>query len=115
MKRGRRQYVEGTKSLDAKEEITASLLLYRIMLVFGIHIGPSEEGDKIAWKLRLQYRHDSDQSQWGVLEFQDTKGCWEVFCGGTKQARDSALELLEWILGNNIAHPYCQTLAGCVA
>ena len=99
---------EGAVDCRLWELTTSQLLLYRLVVVFGMP--PQQELDphKQVWSVTL-YWGDNKES-W--FELEDWKGYPIVSFKGCEEASNSALRLFEWLISDNVAHPYGYFLAG---
>ncbi|KAH7028427.1 hypothetical protein B0J12DRAFT_789803 [Macrophomina phaseolina] len=88
--------------------ISSQLLLYRITANFGAP--PYTENDvyKCAWSFTLWNCDDPTCS----LEIRDYKGRPQAHFRGGKQASTEALQLFEWLTGENCPHSYDYTPCG---
>ncbi|KPI41021.1 uncharacterized protein AB675_8182 [Cyphellophora attinorum] len=109
--------------------ISSQLLLYRLCATFGALPLSCEatERYKSCWDLNLVYKKEADAAatttgdgasedappSW--LLFQDFKGWCSVFFGGSQEASENALELVNYLVGPKCAHTYDGVLAGCSA
>ena len=91
--------------------ISSQLLLYRVTVVFGM-LPQSDEVDnyKTCWAAKL---HHNDGCS--TLDLYERKGSAEVAFWGTTGAETEALELLNFLCGNDIPHTYEGILAGSEA
>ena len=93
--------------------ISSQLLLYRLSAVFGLpfhnRMGPGDM-DKSVYEADLL--HDNNES---LLTIQDYKGAANINFMGTADGSRAALELINWLMGMDIAGPYGGTLAGTTA
>jgi hypothetical protein len=107
------------KPLEAMSfAISSSLLLYRLMCVFGKApiVPPTEDIYKSLWAFPLSHRSSGE-----YFTFLDYKGGATVNSFYSQKedlpelvAKD-LLELLEFLISDQIAHPYDNVLAGTVA
>ena len=111
-----RQWVEPKKRAYLQELISAQLILYRLVSVFDLFptaagMGrESVKSNKSCWGLTLVRRGD-ERSQ---IRFQDHRGAAGVQFEGTKESGVLALELVNFIISNNV--PLAEgTLAGTVS
>ena len=79
------------------------------MAVFGMP-PPSDQLDthRQIWSATLYWKEDEETS----LHFEDWKGWTRVSFQGCQEASKSALKLFEWLLSDNVPHPYDYILAG---
>lgn len=101
----RRANVKGTRLIDL---ISTPLLLYRIIANFAAPPCTEEDGYKCAWSFTLWKRDDRTCR----LEICDHKGSPQANFRGKERASTEALQLLEWLTGNNCPHPYDYTPCG---
>jgi hypothetical protein len=102
--------------LSPYQVIASSLVVYRLMCLFHKPPVVPKEPYKSLWEYRLQHRETKEYLT--LLEYK---------AGFTINARHSSasalpesfafdmLELLNFLVSDQIAHPYDGTLAGCVA
>jgi hypothetical protein len=90
--------------------ISSALLLYRLMAVF--HDPPFMPRDpyKQCWKISLEAK-DNKRSR---LNLFDWKGAAMVSYRGSEENSKDALQLVDWLIGNNVPHSYDYTLCGRV-
>lgn len=83
------------------------------MAVFGkrLLLGYQLDTYKQIWGTTLYWREDEKSS----LTFEDWKGWTQVSFNGREEASKSALKLFEWLLSDNVPHPYDYRLAGRAA
>jgi hypothetical protein len=89
-----------------KSLISSSLLLYRIIASFGVP--PSTDNGLTLWSYTLLSCEDSTCQ----LRVRDHKGWPEAHFRGGEKASTEALQLLEWLIGENCPHPYDYTPCG---
>jgi hypothetical protein len=96
------------------EMITSPLLHYRILATFGTPKETSERLDdyKSIWEVELYWTGDDGLS---VLRIYDNKGGAAVQFYACQRASTSARQLIEWLISDNVPHPYDGVLAGTVA
>lgn len=85
--------------------ISSQLLLYRLVAVFGM---PAAASSKTAWGVVLTYGEEDE----GFLAFEDFKGGAHVAFEGSVGASGSAVQLVEWLVGDNVPHGLCYRLLG---
>ncbi|TPX14884.1 uncharacterized protein E0L32_004993 [Thyridium curvatum] len=93
--------------------IASSTLLYRLVVAFGLPGWDEDQVDgyKSAWAVTLRkVGHGA-----GTLRMFDCKGAAHVQFDGDLEACKSALKLVTWLVGDNIAHSYDGILAGRIA
>jgi hypothetical protein len=93
-----------------RSRVSSQLLLYRLIVTFGMP--PPKEGDgyKSCWEVDL--RHCDGAS---VLNFWDYKGSPSVGFDGTAEASADALKLLNFLVGESCRHTYDGIVAGRAA
>lgn len=92
--------------------ISTQLMLYRLTVVFGMPPSRDDLDDhKQVWKVTLYWKDNPHF----YLEFVDMKGQCQVDFEGNGEANESALRLLDWLVSDNVDHPYNYTEAGNVA
>lgn len=93
--------------------LSAQLLLYRLICLFGMPPGVPTDEYKRKFEVALWWQEEGEPS---LIEFFDHKGasCCH-FYGFSSMASDSALRLLELLIGPNCPLGYDGVLAGCVA
>ena len=90
---------------------SAQLLLYRVTVVFGMLPRSDEVNSyKTCWAAKL-YHNDG----YSTLDLYERKGSAEVSFRGNTGAETEALELLNFLCGNDIPHTYEGILAGSEA
>ncbi|KAI7785382.1 hypothetical protein LA080_007218 [Diaporthe eres] len=89
--------------------ISSQLLLYRIVTTFGAPPNTEEDGYKCAWSFTLLNKEDPTCA----LEIHDHKGWPQATFSGGERASTEALQLLDWLIGENCPHMYNYTLFGC--
>ena len=88
--------------ISLSKRISSQLLLYRITLVFGIPLKSEETGGyKCCWAAELY--HKDGRSELGLY---DRKGSVSVHFDGTSDNDGEALDILNFLFGNSISHPY---------
>ncbi|KAL2281242.1 hypothetical protein FJTKL_11687 [Diaporthe vaccinii] len=88
--------------------ISSQLLLYRIVTTFGAPPNTEEDGYKCAWSFTLLNKEDPTCA----LEIHDHKGWPQATFSGGERASTEALQLLDWLIGENCPHMYNYTLCG---
>ena len=88
--------------------ISSPLLLYRITASFAAPPCTEDDVYKCAWSFTLWNRDDPTCS----LEIYEHKGWPQAYFRGGGQASTEALQLLEWLAGENCPHSYDYTPAG---
>jgi hypothetical protein len=81
--------------------ISTQLLYYRVATTFGMPPAHSTDAYKVSWKAILQHKDGTSQ-----LYLNDWKGNAHSSFSGTKEAREDALELLNFLTGLNCPHPF---------
>jgi hypothetical protein len=124
--------VEEKLPLRFSDAISSQLLLYRLCATFGPLPLSCVSPDlyKSCWALNLVYKKDADATTTATttardgagenlvpswLVFHDYKGWCSVFFGGSKEASENALDLVNYLVGPKCAHTYDAVLAGCSA
>ncbi|KAH7002449.1 hypothetical protein EDB80DRAFT_867452 [Ilyonectria destructans] len=100
--------------------ISSQLLLYRLITVFGMPPSSEEnevDGYKGIWTYTLHWMMDrrskkSDNGKKSKLVFSDCKGSFTIHFFGSKKASKSALDMIEWLVSDNVPHTYDGVLAG---
>ncbi|KAH6984434.1 hypothetical protein BKA56DRAFT_670949 [Ilyonectria sp. MPI-CAGE-AT-0026] len=99
--------------------ISSQLLLYRLMAVFDMPVASDQDkvDDDGVWAYTLHWmmdRHDekSDTDKISELIFRDSKGTFDIYFSGSEKASKSALEMLDWLLSDNVPHLYDGLLVG---
>ncbi len=93
-------------------KISSQLLLYRLTAVFGM--APASKRMykyKQVWEATLYWKDDNNSK----VTFFDYKGTASAQFSGNEDACKSSLKLLEFLLSDNVPHPYGFTLAGRAA
>lgn len=105
---------EGGEMAKTYEMISSQLLLYRLMAVFGTPPSNEEvDGYKSIWSYTLHWvPGQEDNRKRGRFVLSDYKGSWSFHFYGPEEASRSALDLLEWLAGDNVPHPYDGVVAG---
>ena len=88
--------------------ISSSLLLYRLIAIFGVPPQHKTDAHKSIWVIPLYWKDDTKCK----VEFRDHKGYCTVGFEGCQESADSATRLVDWLLSNTVPHPYNYTLAG---
>lgn len=89
--------------------ISSQLLLYRLVAVFGMPASSAHiDSPKTAWAVVLTYGEEDE----GYLAFEDCKGGAHVAFEGSFAASESAVQLIEWLVGDNVPHGQCHRLLG---
>ena len=95
------------------ERISSQLLLYRIVVMFGM-IPPQQEGYegryKSCWECML--RHKDGTSRFTAFDY---KGGATLKFKGSAEGSADAMELLNFLCGDAIPHSYDGILAGTMA
>lgn len=92
--------------------ISSQLLLYRLTAIFGMPPATEYLDEyKQIWSAKL-YWNDDRNSCLGVFDYQ---GSPSFYFEGYQDASKSALKLIEFILSDNVPHPYDSVLAGNIA
>ncbi|KAK7424061.1 hypothetical protein QQX98_000671 [Neonectria punicea] len=97
-------------------KISSQLLLYRLIAMFGTPPKLPEEGSNTAryktiWEYPLHWTADQGRNK-STLWFRDWKGAASVHFSGSEEASEAALKMLEWLVSDNVVHPYDGVLAG---
>ncbi|EXJ84016.1 hypothetical protein A1O3_04683 [Capronia epimyces CBS 606.96] len=92
------------------QAISSQLLLYRLNTVFGMPPKNPFTGYKTSWSVELELCTDP----YTVLLLEDYRGGPIVRFEGSEQGSESAIELLNWLISNNVKHDYDGILAGTV-
>lgn len=105
---------DGGKVVYTHNLISSQLLLYRLIATFGTAPSNEEvEGYKSIWSYTLHWTSgQEDNSKKGRFVLSDYKGAFTFHFWGPKEASRSALDLLEWLVSDNVPHPYDGVLAG---
>ncbi|KAM7183091.1 hypothetical protein V8F33_013807, partial [Rhypophila sp. PSN 637] len=109
---------EGTRSVKVWNLISSQLMLYRLIAVFGMPQEKEEEnidGYKAIWSYTLHWRGgqgpDADGRK-SELHIKDYKGSVSFHFFGQQEASEAALELLAWLMGDEVPHTYDGVVAG---
>jgi hypothetical protein len=94
-----------TKLLDL---ISSHLLAYRVMATFGAPPYTKDDAYKCVWSFALWNCEDTTC----MLEIFDHKGWPEARFRGGHKASTEALQLFDWLTGENCPHPYDYTPCG---
>lgn len=97
--------------------ISSQLLLYRLMAVFDMPIASDQDtvDDDGVWAYTLHWnRHNekNDTDKISELVFRDSKGTFHVHFSGSEKASKSALEMLDWLVSDNVPYLYDGLLVG---
>lgn len=101
----RKAYTVQTGLVDL---ISTHLLSYRIMVNFAAPPCTEEDGYKCGWSYHFWNQDDPTCS----LVIREHKAWPEAHFRGSEQASMEALQLLEWLAGNNCPHSYDYTPCG---
>lgn len=94
------------------QRISSQLLLYRLAVVFGLPPSdPQTDGYKLGWNVKLVWTGEGDS----CMNFYDFKGGASGVFRGSKEASDAALELMSWLVSDQVPHSYDGVLAGRIA
>ena len=88
--------------------ISSSLLLYRLIAIFGAPPQYETGIHTSIWVIPLYWKDDTECS----IEFMDHKGYCTVGFEGCQESALSATCLVDWLLSNTVPHPYNYTIAG---
>jgi hypothetical protein len=83
------------------DKISTQLLYYRVATTFGMPPAHPTDAYKVCWKAILQHKDGTSR-----LYLNDWKGNAHSSFSGTKEAREDALELLNFLTGLNCPHPF---------
>lgn len=107
----------------AHRRISSQLLVYRLTAIFGMP--PSSEMDyvvahKSIWRCTLFWLDDVQNENLtrdyiSQVYFEDNKGLWTVTFDGIEVASESAVQLIDWLCGDNVPHPYDYVVAGAIS
>ena len=106
---------DGGKPVYAHHLISSQLLLYRLLAVFGMppSIEDEVDGYKSIWSYMLHWMPgQNNNGRKSYFLFSDNKGYFTFHFYGSGEASRSALDLLEWLVSDNVPHPYDGVLAG---
>lgn len=92
--------------------ISSQLMLYRLVITFGGLEWQIRDDYQSVWAYDLEFTEDE---LLGILSIFDYKGSLCVRFDGVKEASESALELLTWLMSTNVPHSYDGTVAGTKA
>ena len=81
------------------EKITSQLLLYRIIIMFGLPKEDMADGYKSHWGVCLQWSHDDSR-----VQFYDYKGWASTQFHGTKEGSEAAMKLLHYLVSKELPH-----------
>ena len=100
------QHEDGLNTL-----ISSQLFLLRILATFEDLQLQQTDNYKSVWEIHLFWQGD----ECGELELYDYKGAPGCKFRGDDGPSHSALKLLEWLVSENVPHPYDGILAGTAA
>lgn len=100
--------------------ISSQLLLYRLITVFGMPPASKDnevDGYKGVWTYTLYWmmgrrNRKGGNGEKGKLMFADNKGSFVIVFSGSEKASKSALEMIEWLVSDDVPHTYDGVLAG---
>lgn len=101
----------GERLLDLAQLISSPLLLYRIVVNFGAPPSTNTDGYKSGWEFIIRNRDDPKCS----LRISDHKGWAQAIFYGGRKASTEALQLFDWLTGDNCPHSYDYTPCGASA
>lgn len=104
--RSRMQRDKETKWFPLRHAISSQLLLYRVIEVFGEPpVWTSIDAGKQTWAIELERKPgpgEETETGCGRLTLQDWKGAAMAEYNGSKRNGAMALQLLEWLVGDNV-------------
>ncbi|KAK4210593.1 hypothetical protein QBC37DRAFT_428563 [Rhypophila decipiens] len=107
-------WIEGTRSVRVWHLISSQLMLYRLIAVLGMPRGGGAENlddrYKSIWSYTLYWRGGHGEKS--ELRIYDYKGSMSFHFLGQQEASESALDLLEWLVGDEVPHTYDGVVAG---
>ena len=100
--------IEFHKRIWLRTCITAHLLFSRVMAVFANPKFMPRDPYKQCWEITLRAKGDEH----GYLTLRDFRACPEASYYGSEKYSIVALQLVDWLIGDNVPHPYDYVLCG---
>ena len=102
--------IQNDKRIWLSDCISSALLLLRLTAVFHDPAFMSRDPYKECWKIAFQAKGDKRSR----LTLCDSKGAAQVSYSGSEENSKAALQLVDWLIGDNVPHSYDYTLCGRV-